>query len=38
VIEQWRSQVLTLETYTSGKYRFVDSQLKRSKKILAIAD
>jgi transposase len=32
----WAYSGLALETYTSGEYRFVGSQLKRSKKILAI--
>jgi transposase len=32
----WAYSGLALETYTSGEYRFVGSQLKRSKKVLAI--
>ncbi len=32
----WAYSGLALETYTSGEYRFVGSQLKRSKKFLAI--
>ena len=32
----WSYVGLALKTYTSGEYRFVGSQLKRSKKILAI--
>jgi transposase len=32
----WAYCGLALKTYTSGEYRFVDSQLKRSKKVLAI--
>jgi transposase len=32
----WAYSGLALETYTSGEYRFVGSQLTRSKKVLAI--
>jgi|SRR6266550_3455165 len=32
----WAYSGLALETYTSGEYRFVGSQLQRSKKVLAI--
>jgi transposase len=32
----WAYSGLALETYTSGEYQFVGSQLKRSKKVLAI--
>jgi transposase len=32
----WAYSGLALKTYTSGEYRFVEGQLKRSKKLLAI--
>lgn len=32
----WAYSGLALKTYTSGEYRFVGGQLKRSKKVLAI--
>ena len=32
----WAYCGLALKTYTSGEYRFVDGQLKRSKKVLAV--
>ena len=32
----WAYSGLALKTYTSGEYRFVGSQLRRSKKFLAI--
>ena len=32
----WAYSGLVLKTYTSGEYRFVEGQLKRSKKLLAI--
>jgi hypothetical protein len=32
----WAYSGLALKTYTSGEYRFVQGQLKRSKKLLAI--